>query len=81
MCAFMDNAEQLMAALDAEKPLLGQPLDSVLAWTAASGAAGCYCHASDRMHKWRLVLETIHFALARQESGLAREVFQPAGAL
>jgi hypothetical protein len=81
MCGFMDNAEQLMAAVEAEKPLLGQPLGSVLSWSSATGAAGCYCHASDRMHKWRLVLETIHYALAQREARRTHEASEPAGAL
>jgi hypothetical protein len=67
MCGFLDNSQQLMAAVEADKPLLGQRLDRVLTWDGASSGAGCYCHASDRMHKWRLVLETIHYALAQQE--------------
>ena len=67
MCRYMDDAPQLMSAIDHEKPLLGQPLDRVLSWNGASSAAGCYCELSDRMHKWRLALETIHYALAQQE--------------
>jgi hypothetical protein len=27
--------------------------------------AGCYCEPDSRQHKWGLVLETIHYALAR----------------
>ncbi len=30
----------------------------------------CYCEAESRAHKWGLVLETIHFALARLERAL-----------
>ena len=32
MCRYMTNAEHLMVAIDHEKPLLGQPLNDVLAW-------------------------------------------------
>ena len=80
MCGFMENAEHLMAAVDAEKPLLGQPLNRVLSWESATSAAGCYCQASDRMHKWRLVLETIHYALAQREARREQEANQPAAA-
>jgi hypothetical protein len=80
MCGFMDNAEQLMAAVETEKPLLGQPLDRVLSWNGATSGAGCYCQASDRMHKWRLVLETIHFALAQREQRHEQEANEPAAA-
>jgi hypothetical protein len=67
MCEYMKGAEQLIAAIRSEKPLQGQPLDCVLSWDGATSGAGCYCHASDRMHKWRLVLETLHYALAQRE--------------
>jgi hypothetical protein len=55
-----------MASIDREKPLLGQPLGSVLAWRRGSSPAGCYCDAASREHKWGLVLETIHYALHQQ---------------
>lgn len=67
MCSYMDDAERLMRAIDQEKPLLGQPLDDVLNWPWSTAAAGCYCDAASRTHKWGLVLETIHYALARYE--------------
>ena len=57
----------LLAAIDRERPLNGRPLNDVLTWTRASHAAGCYCEPDSRQHKWALVLETIHYALAREE--------------
>ena len=45
--------------------------NDVLAWHAAGDArAGCYCEPDSRKHKWGLVLETIHFALARRAGGV-----------
>jgi hypothetical protein len=67
MCQYIEDAQRLMAAVEREKPLNGDRLDSVLTWTRTQGAAGCYCEASSRDHKWGLVLETIHYALAQQE--------------
>ncbi len=49
-----------------EQPLNGKPLNDVLGWTRAASGAGCYCEPESRQHKWGLVLETIHFALARE---------------
>jgi hypothetical protein len=66
MCQYQSNAGPLMASIDREKPLLGQPLGSVLAWRRGSSPAGCYCDAASREHKWGLVLETIHYALHQQ---------------
>ena len=37
-----------MSSIDREKPLLGEPLNSVLTWNAANSAAGCYCELGDR---------------------------------
>jgi hypothetical protein len=73
MCRYLDDATHLMSSIDREQPLLGEPLNSVLNWNAPHSAAGCYCELADRMHKWRLVLETIHFALVERE--LRRETF------
>lgn len=67
MCRFLENPVPLMDAIDREKPLLGEPLNRVLSWDAANSAAGCYCELGDRLHKWRLVLETIHYALVERE--------------
>ena len=63
MCQY-DAEGRLLAAVDAEKPLLGRPLDDVLEWQRPESAAGCYCEPASRQHKWGLVLETIHYALA-----------------
>jgi hypothetical protein len=66
MCQYQTNAGALMAAIESEKPLLGQPLASVFAWRREFHPAGCYCDAASREHKWGLVLETIHYALDQQ---------------
>jgi hypothetical protein len=67
MCQYLVNAGSLMAAIEREKPLLGQPLDAVFSWRRESSPAGCYCDSTSREHKWGLVLETIHYALHRQQ--------------
>lgn len=69
MCRYMNNAEHLIVAIEHEKPLLGQPLNDVLAWQRPNDLAGCYCEPSSRKHKWGLVLETIHYALVQRENG------------
>lgn len=67
MCKYRTDAEQLMAEIGSEKPLLGRRLDEVLTWKRAVCSAGCYCDSASREHKWGLVLETIHYALAQRE--------------
>jgi hypothetical protein len=67
MCQYIENPDGLMAAVDREKPLSGEKLNSVLAWRREASGAGCFCEAASRHHKWGLVLETIHYALAQKE--------------
>lgn len=67
MCEFLGNAKQLEQAMANEKPLLGRPLDEVLAWKRPFSPSGCYCDSSSREHKWGLVLEVIHYALVQEE--------------
>jgi hypothetical protein len=74
MCSYLENSDQTMAAIDGDKPLLGCRLDDVLSWQLPTSAAGCYCTAEDRLHKWRIVLETIHYALAEQEGDRSQSV-------
>ncbi len=68
MCQYIADAPGLMAAIGHEKPLVGRPLDEVLGWQRSEAAAGCYCDAASRDHKWGLVLETIHYALHHPET-------------
>ncbi len=68
MCRYISDREPLMASIATERPLRGRPLDDVIGWTRPSGPAGCYCEPGSRQHKWGLVLETIHYALARQDA-------------
>jgi hypothetical protein len=74
MCQYLDNPSRLMAAIDLAKPLGGERLNSVLSWKRSTSAAGCYCDASSRDHKWGLVLETIHYALVQKELAQDTEV-------
>jgi len=67
MCKYVADPESLMADIESEKPLIGQRLNSILKWRREPNAAGCYCEASSRNHKWGLVLETIHYSLVQKE--------------
>ncbi|HXG56496.1 MAG TPA: hypothetical protein VNJ03_14055 [Vicinamibacterales bacterium] len=66
MCRYISHGEQLMTSIELERPLNGQALDDVVRWTRPANSAGCYCDPESRQHKWGLVLETIHYTLARQ---------------
>jgi hypothetical protein len=68
MCQYIASPNPLMQAIRSEQPLLGRPLDDVLAWPPSTVFAGCLCDPASRRHKWRLVLETIHYALHEKTS-------------
>jgi hypothetical protein len=67
MCQFLEDPTGMMAAIGREKPLSGERLNAVLSWQRKPSGAGCYCESASRDHKWGLVLETIHYALAQRE--------------
>ena len=69
MCQYVENPAGMMGAIEGEKPLGGERLNALLQWRREPSAAGCYCVASSRDHKWGLVLETIHYALVQKELG------------
>jgi hypothetical protein len=68
MCGYLDRRDQLMSAIAHDSPLLGKRLEDVLSWQRSTFAPGCYCEEDSRQHKWGLVLETIHYALANGAS-------------
>jgi hypothetical protein len=63
MCQYLREGNALIEAIAREAPLVGRPLDEVLSWKRPDIGPGCYCEDDARLHKWGLVLETIHFAL------------------
>jgi len=65
MCSYTGMGDALLDLVAAEAPLAGQPLSAIIGWVRPTSAAGCYCDDASRVHKWGLVLETIHYALAR----------------
>lgn len=71
MCRYLTAPAPLLAAIRDERPLVGRPLNDVLTWHRVASPAGCYCEPASRTYKWGLVLETIHYALARGERGSA----------
>jgi len=73
MCQYKENPERMMTDIGSEKPMHGERLNAVLAWRREPSVAGCYCESSSREHKWGLVLETIHYALAQRELAPEKE--------
>jgi hypothetical protein len=74
MCEYINDGEKLSATIARECPLAGRPLNDVLQWKRPFSPAACYCDAESRMHKWGLVLEVIHFALAKRQAEQSRKL-------
>ncbi len=64
MCSYLTSPETFPDLISAERPMVGQRLDDVLNWKRESRPAGCYCTRGSRNHKWGIVFEVLHFALA-----------------
>lgn len=67
MCEFLKNPEDFMARVRGDQPLVGQPLEAALTWERGSNPAGCHCLPESRSHKWGLVFEVLHYALAQRQ--------------
>jgi hypothetical protein len=67
MCSYQGMGEALIELVAGDTPLRGKRLDAVIGWERSSSSTGCYCDEASRVHKWGLVLETIHYALAAAE--------------
>ena len=63
MCAYMADAPALEGALGREVPLVGERLASALTWAPEVSASGCVCSRGNRAHKWRMVYQTIYYAI------------------
>ena len=63
MCAYITKPERFMSQLKSHQPMVGQLLSEVLGWQPSVSPAGCLCTRASQDHKWRIVLQTIHFAL------------------
>jgi len=66
MCAYLDKPDRYMTQLRAHQPLVGQLLSDALTWQSPTSPAGCLCTRASQDHKWRIVLQTLHFALEEQ---------------
>ena len=63
MCAFRKNGETLLEKIKYHQPLLGQPLAAAINWNPDVLPAGCQCSRPLQDHKWKIVLQTLHYRL------------------
>ena len=67
MCSYQNEGEPFIRRIEEEKPLLGQPLDDILRWSQKVAPSGCLCSRASRNHKWKIVLQTLHYRLVNDE--------------
>jgi hypothetical protein len=63
MCEYIQHGEEFWEQASNYMPLKGRFLDSILEWDPELNPAGCICERKHQNHKWRMVFQTIHFAL------------------
>ncbi len=68
-CAYQDDPGGFLGTLREAPPLLGVTLDAALGWRPDESPSACLCTVANRSHKWRIVLQTIHYAVSRLETG------------
>ncbi len=66
MCSYLADAEGILEKTRQAPLLPGRSLGEVLEWTPPSSPAGCLCSQSSRDHKWRIVLQTLHYSLLKE---------------
>ena len=67
MCAYLDNPLEYMAQLESYQPLVGLLLKDALLWNPSTSQTGCLCTRASQDHKWRIFVQTIHYALNQHE--------------
>ena len=68
MCSYVEKGEEALAPVKEERALVGMPLDEVVKWDPMIVPAGCLCSISNRNHKWRIVLQSLHYWMAQHEA-------------
>lgn len=63
MCAFKKLGTGFLQQIAEHNALLGRPLNEALDWDPEVLPAGCQCTQSIQDHKWKIVLQTLHYHL------------------
>ena len=72
-CQYVTHGESFLKEIDEHKPLLGQPLDDILTWEPDLVPSGCLCGTESRNHKWKIVLQSLHYGLMNDQNNTIRE--------
>lgn len=66
MCSYLADAEAIMEKIRQPPKLPVRSLEKILEWSPPASPAGCLCSESSRDHKWRIVLQTLHYSLLKE---------------
>jgi hypothetical protein len=69
MCSYLQDAEAILEKIRVPPALHDSSLAKVLEWSPQASPAGCLCAQSSRDHKWRIVLQTLHYSLLNESRG------------
>ena len=69
MCEFLDKGDAFIQSIINERPLVGKQLEDAISWEREFNPSGCFCDSASRQHKWGLVFEVLHYALANIGNG------------
>ena len=69
MCSYLKDAEAILEKIRVPPALPDSSLGKVLEWSPPVSPAGCLCAQSSRDHKWRIVLQTLHYSLLKESRG------------
>ncbi len=76
MCGYLTAPEEFMNAIQEAPVWTGRTLDELMAWAPETSLTGCLCTRASRDHKWRVFIQTLHYALG-QTHCKSRRGFQP----
>jgi len=63
MCAFGASPDRFLSEIESWNELTGCSLSEVLSWAPDINPAACLCMPGNRNHKWKMVMQTVHYAL------------------
>ncbi len=76
MCGYLTAPEEFMSAIQEAPVWTGRTLDELMDWAPETSLTGCLCTRASRDHKWRVFIQTLHYALG-QTHCKSRRGFRP----
>lgn len=62
-CPYPKQGDEILKVIGDDRPFVGEALDETLKWDPEVNPSGCMCTKTRRDHKWKMVFQTLHFAI------------------